>query len=93
MKKRPTNKPTPIDDLAVLAKIASTKEWPVLAKIIRSSIQYEKEKVIRLQEYNPVKLAVDKSRHMGIVSGLLMVIHDVENAAAEMEKLATKETE
>lgn len=91
MKKSKLKEPTQIDDLAVLAKLATLPEWKVFERMARNRIQYEKDKIIRLQEYNPTKLAIDKSRCMGTISGLLLMIKNVETAALEMEKLAEKE--
>jgi hypothetical protein len=91
MKKSKLKEPTQIEDLAALAKLALTPEWRVFERMARNRIQYEKDLIIRLPEYNPVKLSIDKAHHMGKISGLLLVIKNVETAALEMEKLAEKE--
>ena len=93
MKKSLLKEPTKLDDLAVLAKLATLPEWKVFEKMARNRIQYEKDLIIRLPEYNPVKLSIDKSHHMGKIAGLLSIIKNVETAAIEMEKLAEKEVE
>jgi len=93
MKKRKITKNIPLDDLAVLAKLALTPEWKVLEKIIRTGVHNHKELIVSLSNDNPVKLAIDKSRLNGIIAGLLIVIKKVETAAAQMEKLAEKEVE
>ena len=91
--KRKTNKPVPLDDLAVLAKLALTPEWTTLVKVIRTGVHNHKELIVSLSNDDPVKLAINKSRLNGIIAGLLIVVKKVETAAAEMEKLAEKEVE
>lgn len=91
MKKRKTNKPIVIDDLAVLAKLATMPEWKTLEKIIRTGVHNHKEVIISLSNDEPVKLAINKSRLNGMIAGMLLVIKKVETAASEMEKLAGKE--
>lgn len=93
MKKRVVNKPTPIDDLAVLDKLSKTPEWKVLENIIRTGVHNHKELIVGLGNDNPVKLAIEKSRLNGIIAGLLIVIKKVETAAVKMEELAEKEKE
>jgi len=93
MKKYRTNKPVPLDDLAVLASLAQTPEWRVLEKTIRTGVHNHKELIVSLSNDNPTKLAIDKSRLNGIIAGLLIIIKKVETAAAEMEKLALREEE
>lgn len=93
MKKSKLKEPTQVDDLAVLAKLATLPEWKVFERMARNRIQYEKDLIIRLPEYNPVKLAIDKSNHMGKIAGLILMIKNVETASIEMEKLAQKEAE
>jgi len=93
MKKSKLKEPTKLDDLAVLAKLATLPEWKVFERMARNRIQYEKDIIIRLNEYNPTKMAIDKSHHMGKISALLFVIKNVETASLEMEKLAEKEKE
>jgi hypothetical protein len=93
MRKSKLKAPTQIDDLAVLAKLSLMPEWKVFERMVRNRVQYEKDLIIRLPEYNPTKLAIDKSHHMGKISGLLAMIKNVETASLEMEKLAEKEKE
>ena len=69
------------------------EEWKTLEKIIRVGIHNHKELIVTLSNDNPVKLAVDKSRLNGIISGLALVIKKVETASAQMEKLAQMEKE
>jgi len=93
MKKRQINKPTPIDDLAILASGAQTEFWKTLEKTIRVGVHNHKELIVSLGNDEPLKLAINKSRLNGIIAGLLIVIKKVETASAEMEKLAEKEKE
>lgn len=89
--KRKVNKPVPLNDLAVLAKLANMTEWAVLERVIRAGVHNHKELIVTLSNDEPIKLAVNKSRLNGIIAGLLIVIKKVETAAAEMEKLAEKD--
>lgn len=93
MKKRKGKKTLPIDDLAILAKLAQMPEWSVLEKTIRNGVRHQKDVIVLLSNDNPTKLAIDKSRLNGVIAGLLLVVKHVETAAAEMEKLAAKTEE
>jgi hypothetical protein len=93
MKKRKINQPILIDDLAALAKMAKTPEWKVFSRMAQNRIQYQKDHIIGLPEYDCVKLAVNKAYDRGIIAGLLLVMKNVDTAAYEMEKLAEKEAE
>jgi hypothetical protein len=88
--KRKTNKPVPLDDLAVLAKLSLMPEWKVLERVIRTGVHNHKELIVTLNNDQPVRLAIDKSRLNGVIAGLLIVIKKVETAVAEMDKLAEK---
>jgi len=91
MKKRKVNAPILIDDLAALAKMAKTPEWKVFSRMAQNRIQYEKDRIVGLPEYDTVKLAINKAYDRGIIAGLLLMIKNVDTAAYEMEKLAEKE--
>jgi hypothetical protein len=84
-------KPVEVTDLANLAALAKYPEWKTFVKMAKNRIAFQKEHIIRLPELVPVKLAVDKAYDRGIISGLLLVIKNVETAADQMEKLASKE--
>lgn len=89
-KKSKLKTPTNIDDLATLAKLQQSKEWPTFLRMAQNRIQYQKDHIVALPEKNPY-LAVDKSYDRGIIAGILICIKAVETAAQEMEKLAEKE--
>jgi hypothetical protein len=91
MKKSKLKNPTLLDDLAALAKLATTPEWKVFCRMAHNRIEYQKDKIIRLPESNPVKLAVSKAYERGLMAGLILIMKNVNNSAAEMEKLAEKE--
>lgn len=93
MKKRKINKPLVIDDLAALAKMATTPEWKVFSRMAQNRIQYQKDHIVSLPEYDCVKLAVNKAYDRGIIAGLLLILKNVDTAADEMNKLAEKEAE
>lgn len=90
-RKSKTKRPLEVEDLAALAALGKYPEWKVFTKMAKNRIAFQKEHIIRLPELVPVKLAVDKAYDRGIISGLLLVIKNVETAADQMEKLATKE--
>ena len=93
MKKRKTTAPILIDDLAVLAKLSKTPEWKVFARMAQNRIEYQKNHIIGLAEYDTVKLAINKAYDRGVIAGLVLMLKNVDGAAIEMEKLAQKETE
>jgi len=92
MKKRRTNVPILIDDLAALAKMAKTPEFKVLKRISDNRIFYQKDHIIALPEKNPY-LGIDKAYDRGVIAGIRIIIKSIETAEVEMEKLAEKETE
>ena len=92
MKKRRVSH-TPIDDLAVLAKLSQTPEWKTLEKIIRINVRHQEHVIVLMSNDNPTKLAIDKSRVNGLIAGMLLVVKKVETATNEMNKLAEKEVE
>jgi hypothetical protein len=92
MKKRKVTAPILIDDLAALAKIASTPEFKVLKRISDNRIFYQKDHIIALPEKNPY-LGIDKAYDRGVIAGIRIVIKSIETASIEMEKLAEKEVE
>lgn len=93
MKKSNLKSPTRIDDLASLAKMATTPEWKVFCRMASNRIQYQKDHIIGLPELNPIKLSVNKAYDRGIIAGLLLVMKNVDTAAFEMDKLAKEEEE
>lgn len=92
MSKSKTKNPTNIEDLAVLAKMQQSKEWPTFLRMGMNRIQYQKDHIVALPEKNQY-LAIDKAYDRGIIAGILLCIKAVETAAEEMEKLAQKEEE
>ena len=88
MKKKKSTQVLPLDDLAVLSKLATLSEWKVLEKVIRTGVHNAKEAIVVLSNDNPTKLAIEKSRLNGIIAGQLLVIKKVETAATKMEQLA-----
>ena len=93
MKKRKINAPIQIDDLAALAKMAKTPEWKTFTRMAQNRIQYQKDHIIGLPEYDMAKLAINKAYDRGVIAGLILMLKNVDGAAYEMEKLAQKETE
>jgi len=93
MKKRKINQPILIDDLAALSKMAKTPEWRVFSRMAQNRIQYQKDHIIGLPEYDMAKLAINKAYDRGVIAGLLLMLKNVDTAAVEMEKLAQKEIE
>jgi hypothetical protein len=83
--------PTKLNDLVDLVKIQKSPEWKTLMRMGYNRVQYQKDHIVALPELNPIKLAVDKAYDRGIIAGILIVIKNVETAAAQMEKLAEKE--
>lgn len=92
MKKLKSKEPILLNDLADLAKLAKTKEWKTLVKMGQNRIAYQKDHIVGLPEKNPY-LAIEKAYDRGIIAGVLLLIKNVEGAAAQMEKLAEKESE
>lgn len=93
MKKRKVNAPIQIDDLAALAKMAKTPEWKVFSRMAQNRIEYQKNHIIGLPEYEMAKLAINKAYDRGVIAGLILMLKNVDTAAIEMDKLAEKEIE
>jgi len=88
MKKRKITKPVQIDDLAALAKMAKTPEWKVFSRMANNRIQYQKDHIVSLPEYDTIKLAINKAYDRGIIAGLVLMMKNVDTASYEMDKLA-----
>ena len=88
MRKSKIKQPVQIDDLAALAKMATTPEWKIFEKMAYNRIQYQKDKIVSLPELEPVKLAVNKAYERGIIAGLILTMKNVNGASQEMDKLA-----
>lgn len=91
MKKSKIKKPVVLEDLADLAKLATYPEWKTFKKMAFNRVQYQKDHIVTLPEYDTIKLAVNKAYDRGIIAGLILVMKNVDTAAEEMEKLAEKE--
>jgi hypothetical protein len=90
MKKSKLKNPILIDDLADLAKLSTLKEWKTAERMAFNRIQYQKDHIVALPEKSPY-LAIEKAFDRGLIAGITMIIKNINNAAAEMEKLAEKE--
>ena len=82
---------TTASTLVALERLSKNKDWKLLCQLGENRVLYQKDKIVALSETNPVKLAVNKAYERGVMTGVILLIRDVNNASSELNKLDEKE--
>jgi hypothetical protein len=78
------------EDLADLAKLATTKEWGTLCRTLDIRVSKDKNSIVTYPVEEPIKLATMHAFYKGRISACYLIKREVNEAAKTLEGIEEK---